>query len=146
MRRNLAALIAGLVFGLGLTISQMVNPAKILAFLDISGNWDPSLILVMIMAVIVTFVGYRLVWTRPKPMFDQNFELPTNREIDTRLIAGASMFGAGWGLVGFCPGPAISALTLGGVPVFVFVAAMIVGMGLFEWLNNARATNTPSPT
>lgn len=132
MGRNTAALLAGLVFGLGLTISEMVNPAKVLAFLDLLGNWDPSLAFVMGGALIVTAVGYRLVWTREKPVFAERFQVPGNRQIDTRLALGAVLFGIGWGLVGLCPGPAISALTFGGVPVLVFLAAMGAGMVLFE--------------
>lgn len=132
MGRNIAALIAGLIFGLGLTISEMVNPAKVLAFLDLLGNWDPSLAFVMGGALIVTAIGYRLAWTRPKPVFAERFEVPGNRQIDARLAIGAVLFGVGWGLVGLCPGPAISALTFGGLPVIVFLVAMAAGMAIFE--------------
>lgn len=132
MGRNIAALLAGLVFGLGLTISEMVNPAKVLAFLDLFGNWDSSLAFVMGGALIVTAIGYRLVWTRKKPVFAERFQVPGNRQIDKRLALGAVLFGIGWGLVGLCPGPAISALTFGGAPVLVFLAAMGAGMVLFE--------------
>lgn len=132
MGRNITALVAGLIFGLGLTVSEMVNPAKVLAFLDLFGNWDPSLAFVMGGALIVTAIGYRLAWTRPKPVFAERFEVPGNRQIDTRLAIGAVLFGVGWGLVGLCPGPAISALTFGGVPVIVFLVAMAAGMAIFE--------------
>lgn len=132
MGRNITALVAGLIFGLGLTVSEMVNPAKVLAFLDLFGNWDPSLAFVMGGALIVTAIGYRLAWTRPKPVFAERFEVPGNRQIDTRLALGAVLFGVGWGLVGLCPGPAISALTFGGVPVIVFLVAMAAGMAIFE--------------
>lgn len=111
MGRNLSALIAGLVFGLGLTFSEMVNPAKVLAFLDILGNWDPSLAFVMGAALLVTAIGYRIVWRAERPLFATEFQVPGNRSIDTRLATGAILFGAGWGLVGLCPGPAISALS-----------------------------------
>ena len=137
MGRNLAALLAGLIFGLGLIISEMVNPAKVLAFLDLFGNWDPSLAFVMGGALIVTAIGYRLAWTREKPVFAERFQVPGNRQIDTRLALGAVLFGIGWGLVGLCPGPAISALTFGGTPVLVFLAAMGAGMAAFEFFDRA---------
>lgn len=132
MGRNIAALLAGLIFGLGLTISEMVNPAKVLAFLDVFGNWDPSLAFVMGGALIVTAIGYRLAWTRAKPVFTERFQVPGNRQIDARLAFGAVLFGIGWGLVGLCPGPAISALSIGGTPVLVFLGAMGAGMAAFE--------------
>lgn len=143
MGRNIAALIAGLIFGLGLTISEMVNPAKVLAFLDLFGYWDPSLAFVMGAALIVTAIGYRSVWTRERPVFAERFQVPGNRQIDTRLAIGAVLFGVGWGLVGLCPGPAISALTFGGVPVFLFLSAMAVGIGLFESLDRIIARPNP---
>lgn len=143
MGRNIAALIAGLLFGLGLTISEMVNPAKVLAFLDLFGNWDPSLAFVMGAALIVTAMGYRLVWTRKRPVFADRFQVPGNRHIDTRLAVGAVLFGIGWGLIGLCPGPAISALTFGGAPVFLFLGAMAVGMGVFEGLDRISARPNP---
>lgn len=139
MGRNIAALIAGLIFGLGLTTSEMVNPAKVLAFLDLFGNWDPSLAFVMGAALIVTAMGYRLVWTRGRPVFADRFQVPGDRQIDTRLAVGAVLFGIGWGLVGLCPGPAISALTLGGAPVLLFLGAMAVGMGAFEGFDKITA-------
>lgn len=132
MGKNISGLLAGLVFGIGLTLSQMLNPAKVLAFLDILGNWDPSLAFVMGGALIVTAIGYRLVWQREKPAFADRFQVPGNRTIDTRLAIGAIMFGIGWGLVGLCPGPAIAALTIGGLPIIGFMAAMIAGMIAYE--------------
>lgn len=132
MGKNISGLLAGLVFGIGLTLSQMLNPAKVLAFLDILGNWDPSLAFVMGGALIVTAIGYRLVWQRKKPAFADRFQVPGNRTIDTRLAIGAIMFGIGWGLVGLCPGPAIAALTVGGLPIIGFMAAMIAGMIAYE--------------
>lgn len=143
MGRNIAALIAGLIFGLGLTISEMVNPAKVLAFLDLFGHWDPSLAFVMGAALIVTAIGYRLVWARERPVFADRFQVPGNRRIDTRLAIGAVLFGVGWGIVGLCPGPAISALTFGGVPVFLFLSAMAVGIGLFESFDRIIARPNP---
>tara|TARA_B100000809_G_scaffold242350_1_gene266349 strand:+ start:263 stop:691 length:429 start_codon:yes stop_codon:yes gene_type:complete len=132
MLKNLSALLAGLIFGLGLTISQMVNPTKVLGFLDLLGNWDPSLAFVMGGGLVVTFIGYRLVLRRPKPIADLKFQIPQKKEIDTKLATGAVLFGIGWGLVGLCPGPAIAALTIGGTPALIFLAAMIGGMVLFE--------------
>ena len=132
MGRHIAALIAGLIFGLGLTISEMVNPAKVLAFLDLFGNWDPSLAFVMGSALIVAAIGYRLAWRAPKPLLADRFQIPGNRRVDARLAFGAVLFGIGWGLVGLCPGPAISALTFGGTPVLGFLLAMGAGMAVFE--------------
>ena len=127
-KRALAALLCGLVFGLGLTISEMINPQKVLAFLDIGGDWDPSLALVMASALIVTFSGYRLVLSRGQPLFDTRFHLPELKHIDPRLLVGSALFGIGWGLAGFCPGPALTAATLAYPQVMVFLAAMLVGM------------------
>ena len=128
MIRNLAALGAGAIFGLGLAISEMVNPLKVKAFLDVAGNWDPSLILVMGSAVVVTFVAFRLILRQPKPVVATRFDLPTRRDVDGRLIGGAAVFGVGWGLVGLCPGPALSALVYGNVESVIFVAAMAIGL------------------
>ncbi len=145
MGRNLSALLAGLVFGLGLTVSEMVNPAKVLAFLDIFGNWDPSLAFVMGSALLVTAAGYRLVWQRPRPVFAPAFQVPGNRAVDSRLAAGAVLFGIGWGLVGLCPGPAITALSFGGPPIFVFLASMAAGMGLFEGIDRLGRPGSGEP-
>ncbi len=113
MNQNIAALVAGILFGIGLAVSQMINPAKVIGFLDIFGRWDPSLVLVMAGAVVVAFVGFRLVQSRSAPLFGKRFELPTRRDLDSRLIGGAAIFGIGWGLTGFCPGPAIASLAFG---------------------------------
>jgi uncharacterized membrane protein YedE/YeeE len=123
-----AALLSGLVFGFGLILSQMVNPAKVIAFLDVFGNWDPSLALVMGAALVVTGIGYRLVWRAKSPAFETRFHVPENRKSDTSLMGGAVLFGAGWGLVGLCPGPALTALSFGGAEVLAFVVAMLVGL------------------
>ena len=128
MRTTLTALLSGLVFGLGLVISGMSNPAKIQNFLDIAGTWDPSLAFVMGGAVFVTSIGYRLILKQPAPKFAAAFALPTRRDIDTPLIAGAALFGLGWGLGGFCPGPAFTALPLGDSGTLAFVPAMLAGM------------------
>jgi uncharacterized protein len=142
MGRNLSALLAGLIFGLGLTFSEMVNPAKVLAFLDILGNWDPSLAFVMGSALLVTAIGYRIVWRAERPVFATEFQVPGNRSIDARLATGGILFGGGWGLVGLCPGPAISALSFGGPPIFIFMASMAAGMGLFEPFNQMSRERT----
>ena len=134
--RALFAAFAGLIFGLGLTISEMVNPAKVLAFLDIfSGAWDPSLMFVMGAGVVVYAAGYQIIVRRREtPLVEPHFSIPVAHRIDPPLIGGAVIFGAGWGLVGLCPGPAFSALLLGGTPVLVFMAAVVVGMVGFEWV------------
>lgn len=138
MLRHFSALIAGLVFGLGLVISQMVNPAKVIDFLDIFGDWDPSLAFVMGAALIVTAIGYRLAWRKPKPFAAEQFQVPGNRTIDKKLAMGAILFGIGWGLVGLCPGPAIAALFIGGLPIIIFLGAMIAGMVIFEGFNRLK--------
>lgn len=132
MGKNISALLAGLIFGLGLVISQMVNPAKVLSFLDVAGDWDPSLAFVMVGGLAVTAIGYSFVFRRPKPAFDGQFHVPTNRKIDMKLAVGAVMFGAGWGLVGLCPGPAIASLAIGGPQAFEFVAAMLGGVFVYQ--------------
>jgi hypothetical protein len=124
----LAGLVSGLVFGLGLVVSGMIDPAKVLNFLDVAGSWDPSLAFVMAGAVAVTFAGYRLVHTRARPLLAERFDLPARRDIDARLMSGAAIFGLGWGLGGYCPGPAVTALGLGAPGTIVFVAAMLAGM------------------
>ena len=128
--RPLANLVAGVVFGLGLVISGLANPAKVLNFLDLAGAWDPSLAFVMAGAVLSAALGYRVVLARPAPAFDSRFHLPTATAIDRRMLAGAAIFGVGWGLSGYCPGPAITALPLLNPATLVFVAAMLLGMWL----------------
>ena len=126
----LFAVLTGMVFGAGITLSGMINPAKVLNFLDIAGTWDASLIFVMGGAVVVTFVGYRLVWKRSKPLFAARFQVPTSTEIDGRLVGGSALFGIGWGIAGFCPGAAIPALGTGRWEVILFLGAVGVGLGL----------------
>jgi uncharacterized membrane protein YedE/YeeE len=126
------ALASGLLFGLGLTISQMINPAKVIGFLDILGDWDPSLALVMATAVPVTAVGYAFARRRPSPVCTPAFVPPAQTRIDRRLVLGAALFGVGWGLVGYCPGPALAGLGPGGPGTALFVAAMLVGMGAYS--------------
>jgi len=127
MKQNLLALIAGLLFGLGLCVSDMASPGKVLNFLDVAGNWDPSLMLVMGGALGVTMVAFRLILKRQAPLFSADFKLPDGSNVDKRLLLGATLFGVGWGLIGYCPGPVITALGFGlTYPVFAFVA-MVAG-------------------
>jgi uncharacterized membrane protein YedE/YeeE len=128
MSQLLAALTSGLVFGAGLALAGMTNPAKVLAFLDIAGAWDPTLALVMAGAVAVNATGYALTKRRAKPLFADAFALPTRSDLDARLLGGAALFGVGWALVGLCPGPALASLARGESEVFAFVAAMALGM------------------
>lgn len=127
---KLTAVLSGLLFGAGLAISGMVNPMKVENFLDIFGSWDPTLIFVMAGALAVTYAGYRLVLKAPRPRFTPAFILPALQGIDERLIGGAVVFGLGWGLTGFCPGPAIASLVFGYWPSVIFVVAMALGMVL----------------
>ena len=120
--------IVGFLFGLGLVIGGMADPAKVLNFLDLAGSWDPSLAFVMAGAVAVTFIGYKLVFRQPQPLLTARFHLPEMKQIDRRLILGAAIFGVGWGLSGFCPGPAITSLPLLAKGTLVFVPAMLCGM------------------
>ena len=126
--RILAGVLAGLLFGAGLAISQMINPAKVLAFLDVAGAWDPSLAFVMLSAVVVTALGYRFVLRQPKPLLDDKFSMPTRTDVDGRLLIGAAIFGVGWGLGGYCPGPAIASIGFGAMETIVFVIFMAIGM------------------
>ena len=126
------ALATGLVFGVGIAVSGMMNPAKVLPFFDVAGAWDPSLAFVMGGALVLTFLGYKVVTKREKPLFETCFHIPQSKHIDKRLVMGAVFFGVGWGLVGLCPGPALAAITLGGPDVFIFLAAFAVGMLAFD--------------
>jgi len=122
-----ATFASGTIFGLGLTISEMINPARVIGFLDITGWWDPTLMFVMGGALAVTIPAFTLIMRRTQPLLDGQFVLPTKRNIDRPLILGAAIFGIGWGLGGFCPGPALAALASGAPAVILFVIAMIVG-------------------
>jgi len=139
MKPSLASLVAGLLFGLGLVVSHMIDPAKVLGFLDLAGSWDPSLAFVMIGAIPVAAIGYRATRGRHAPMLDTRFYGPTRTEVDRTLVIGSALFGVGWGLVGFCPGPALTSLVLGRWQSWVFVAAMLVGMALYRFLDRAGA-------
>jgi uncharacterized membrane protein YedE/YeeE len=126
--RFLAIFISGLLFGAGVTLSGMVNPMKVVNFMDFAGPWDPSLVFVMAGGLIVAFIGYRAVLGRARPLFADSFSLPAANVINAPLIGGASLFGLGWGLTGFCPGPAVASLVFGRVETLIFVIAMAAGM------------------
>ncbi|WP_337267491.1 YeeE/YedE family protein [Oryzifoliimicrobium ureilyticus] len=126
--RIFASVLCGLLFGVGLVISDMVNPARVLAFLDVTGGWDPSLAFVMGGALIPSSIAYAIKRRRRKPMLDGAFHVPASRTIDRPLVTGAVLFGLGWGLVGLCPGPAIASLVTGRWQVVLFAAAMLAGM------------------
>jgi uncharacterized membrane protein YedE/YeeE len=129
----------GLLFGVGLVVSGMSDPAKVLNFLDLFGAWDPSLAFVMGGAVLVAFIGYRLVLRRGRPVLGGRFHLPTRTDVDARVIVGPAVFGIGWGLGGFCPGPALTAIGLGATGALAFVPAMILGMWVARLLAESRS-------
>lgn len=142
-----AAFTVGLTFGVGLIVSGMFNPSKVLGFLDLAGNWDPSLALVMTGAVTVGIVGFAAAAKRTQSWLGAPMQLPKTRDIDARLLLGSLTFGVGWGLAGFCPGPALVALGAGHAKAVVFVAAMILGMLVFEGLERLqRANRSDLPT
>ncbi len=136
MKIILISLISGILFGIGLALSQMTNPIKVLNFLDLAGTWDASLILVMLGALMVTFIGFRIILKRPQPLLDAKFYLATKTAIDKPLIIGAALFGMGWGITGYCPGPVVGGLGLGNfeavVMIFAIYAGFILHKKLFE--------------
>lgn len=142
-RHTIIGLAAGLLFGFGLALGGMTDPAVVLAFLDVTGHWNPQLLFVMGAAVPVTFVGYRLV-LRHRPFCAPEFTLPTATRIDARLLGGAALFGLGWGLAGYCPGPAIASLGSGQAGVLLFVAAMLAGMAAVRWVGRKPAASAAS--
>jgi len=127
LMRQLFTLVSGLIFGIGLAVSGMVNPMKVLGFLDFAGSWDPTLMFVMGGGVVVAAIGYRVIFARGRPFFDERFHLPTITAIDARLVGGSAIFGLGWGMTGFCPGPGVASLVFGHVESFAFVIAMGLG-------------------
>ena len=146
MGKFFTALIVGLIFGAGLVVSDMVNPARVLAFLDLAGAWDPTLAFVMIGALVPSTIAYLIRRRMHAPLLGAMFHIPENRVVDRRLLGGAVLFGAGWGLVGLCPGPAISALSLGYWQPWLFVAAMLAGMLLHRMAATPKAApSAPSP-
>ena len=141
MLQILSALAAGLLFGLGLILAGMANPAKVLGFLDLAGSWDPSLALVMIGAIAIGLVGFALARNRETSLLGLPMHVPNSRRLDRRLISGSLLFGVGWGLAGICPGPALVLIGAGAVKGWIFGMAMLAGMALFEiW--ERRSTNT----
>ena len=139
MRQNLISLASGTLFGAGLAISGMIDPARVRAFLDVTGAWDPTLAFVMGGAVIVMAVAWRLQARMARPLFGERFALPDRTDLDGRLIAGSVLFGIGWGVAGLCPGPAVASLALAPAAVFPFVAAMLAGMAAHRLTFERRA-------
>jgi uncharacterized protein len=137
------SLLAGLVFGLGLIVSGMANPAKVLGFLDLAGAWDPSLALVMAGAIGVSFFAFLFAKDRTRSLIGADMKLPSGRTIDSRLVVGSTLFGMGWGVAGFCPGPGLVGLGMGEVKALIFVAAMLAGMVVFELIERRRQLMTP---
>ncbi|RLJ40884.1 hypothetical protein BCF46_3455 [Litoreibacter meonggei] len=142
--RLIVSYISGLIFGIGISISGMANPAKVLNFFDVAGTWDPSLIFVMGGALMVTFVGYRFVLHRPAPTFEETFKLPASNELDLPLIGGSAVFGIGWGIAGFCPGGALPALGTGRSEVIIFTIALVSGIFAAKGLQRLSATKAAS--
>lgn len=130
----ISSFIAGLLFGVGLILSGMTDPAKVIGFLDITGAWDPSLAFVMVGAISVSYFAFRIAGKHSVTILGQQIALPTNRKIDIRLILGAITFGVGWGLAGYCPGPALASIATGHAEPIIFVIAMLVGMAIYEVL------------
>ena len=135
------AVVSGILFGLGLTISHMVDPAKVLAFLDIAGNWDPSVACVMLGALRVTVPTYALARRRAAPLYATEFIAPSAGHVDKPLACGALLFGVGWGLVGYCPGPALASISFGKAHTLLFVCAMLICMGAFSAIKRKRASS-----
>ncbi len=134
MKNNLVALLAGIIFGLGLALSQMIDPNKVLNFLDVTGNWDPSLAFVMMGALAVSMVSFRFILQRPTPIFETSFHVSKQTIINKPLILGAAIFGVGWGMSGYCPGPAVASLGLFSVEGAVMVVAIYAGFFSQRWL------------
>lgn len=144
-----AALVAGLLFGIGLGLGGMTQPAVVLGFLDVFGHWNPQLLFLMAAAVVTTAIGYRVVLHRARPLLGTRFQLPTAHQIDVRLVAGAAVFGIGWGLGGYCPGPALASLTGGAPSLLLFVACMALGWWLaarFAHAGHAAPQTAVSPS
>ena len=137
---KLISLIAGIIFGIGLLVSEMVNPAKVLAFLDLFGNWDPSLAFVMIGALVVSSPLFHLIKNKEKPLLAEKFNYSNNKEINNKLIIGSALFGAGWGLGGLCPCPAISSVALLNINSIIFVFAMFIGFYLVKFFNLSKTS------
>lgn len=132
MKQNLVALIAGVLFGFGLGVSQMIDRDRVLGFLDVAGIWDPTLLFVLGGAVIVTVIAFRFVLRLPHPLVTEKFHLPTKKNIDKRLVIGSAIFGVGWGIAGYCPGPGVTALVLGIWNPVLFVIALLTGSLIYK--------------
>lgn len=143
MRHVFPGLIVGFVFGAGLTLASMVDPARVLGFLDVAGTWDPTLAFVLGAALVPSAAAYVASRRMKRPVMAEEFCIPQNRELEVRLIAGAALFGIGWGLVGLCPGPAIAGLAFGRWQVWLFVAAMVAGMSLHRLYAGRRDARIP---
>ncbi len=139
------ALLSGLIFGFGLILSGMANPAKVLGFLDLAGPWDPSLALVMVGAIFIGLFAFFIAYRRTVSILGGTMHLPNAGTIDRRLVAGSLLFGVGWGVAGFCPGPALVALGMGEIKALVFTAAMLAGMAIFEQLEQGRSAGQQPP-
>ncbi|MEP2945325.1 MAG: DUF6691 family protein [Lentilitoribacter sp.] len=143
MMKLIVTLLIGMIFGLGIAISGMANPAKVLDFFDLAGTWDPSLIFVMGGALITTAIGYQIVFrTRTSPLMDIAYMVPSSKDIDTRLVVGSATFGVGWGIAGFCPGGAIPAIGLGYSETLMFMFALIAGIFIARLLNTKITAQT----
>lgn len=134
MNKPIAALFAGLLFGLGVSVSQMIDPARVLGFLNLNGAWDPTLALVMVAALAVNIPATRLILKQPRPLFDGHFHLPGRQGFDIKLLLGAGIFGVGWGLAGYCPGPAITSLSFADSSIIALVVSYVVGTVMTRWL------------
>jgi uncharacterized protein len=146
MSKFLAALLVGVIFGAGLALSDMINPARVQAFLDVAGQWDSTLLFVMGSALVPSVLAYLIRRRMTHPLLAERFHLPANAGVDRRLLAGAALFGIGWGIAGFCPGPALAGLVLGAWQVWLFVVAMLVGMAAHRLLPRpAENARKPAP-
>ena len=134
MIKYLLILLSGILFSFGLVISTMINPDVVLNFLDVFGTWDPSLIFVMLGALITVAIGFKVIFKQKMPVYEKRFHLPKKQNIDVKLISGAIIFGVGWGLSGYCPGPAIASISYGILEVFLFILAMLIGFKSSQWL------------
>jgi uncharacterized membrane protein YedE/YeeE len=134
MNKLFITFLSGLIFGIGLSLSQMINPVKVIQFLDITGDWDPSLAFVMMGALAVTLLSFRWVLKQPKPLLEDDFHVSKRTDIDKALLGGAALFGIGWGMSGYCPGPAVAGLALGSVEAVVMVLAIYAGFFSHKWL------------
>ncbi|MGJ3247184.1 MAG: DUF6691 family protein [Elainellaceae cyanobacterium] len=140
IKQNLVALVSGIIFGFGLSLSQMIDRDRVLGFLDIAGMWDPTLLFVLGGAVAVTVSAFRWVLHQPHPLIAEKFHLPTRNDVDRSLVIGAAIFGIGWGIAGYCPGPGITALVLGIWNPVLFVVALIVGSLSYQWYSTRNQT------